>query len=185
MRVKRILCGLFVASIIVTLFAASALATEPSGDWTVDWETSYMNLKNEDHHANFTPVQVYYNYGSWFHDAWVSTEVSVPANGDGYALKLFEKIDEDEKYTCTVDITEVTDSLYLKISTEGLKRTFSYSHDGKTFTEVYAAENLYYLCSQAISKGKRFTGAMIGLYAYSGTESTIYPSFDSFEYSAK
>ncbi len=96
-----------------------------------------------------------------------------------------KKIDEDEKYTCTVDITEVTDSLYLKISTEGLKRTFSYSHDGKTFTEVYAAENLYYLCSQAISKGKRFTGAMIGLYAYSGTESTIYPSFDSFEYSAK
>lgn len=86
MRVKRILCGLFVASIIVTLFAASALATEPSGDWTVDWETSYMNLKNEDHHANFTPVQVYYNYGSWFHDAWVSTEVSVPANGDGYAF---------------------------------------------------------------------------------------------------
>ena len=32
MRVKRMLCGLFVASIIVTLFAASALATEPSGD---------------------------------------------------------------------------------------------------------------------------------------------------------
>lgn len=44
-----------------------------------------MNLKDQDHHANYTPVQVYYNYGSLFHDAWVSTEVSVPANGDGYA----------------------------------------------------------------------------------------------------
>lgn len=62
---KEYFGGLFVASIIVTLFAASALATEPSGDWTADWETSYMNLENEDHHANFTPVQVYYNYGSW------------------------------------------------------------------------------------------------------------------------
>ena len=68
MLVKKLFCGLFVALTIVTLFAASALATEPSGDWSVDWETSYMNLKNQDHHANFTPVQVYYNYGSWFHD---------------------------------------------------------------------------------------------------------------------
>ena len=126
------------------------------------------------------------NYGmTGYYDENTYFTYGIYKNGDGYALKLFEKIDEDEKYTCTVDITEVTDSLYLKISTEGLKRTFSYSHDGKTFTEVYAAENLYYLCSQAISKGKRFTGAMIGLYAYSGTESTIYPSFDSFEYSAK
>lgn len=86
MLVKKLFCGLFVALTIVTLFVASALATEPSGDWSVDWETSYMNLKNQDHHANFTPVQVYYNYGSWFHDAWVSTEVSVPANGYGYAF---------------------------------------------------------------------------------------------------
>lgn len=85
MRIKKFLCGLFVASVVISLFVSSALALDPSGDWTVDWETSYMNLKDQDHHANYTPVQVYYNYGSWFHDAWVSTEVSVPANGDGYA----------------------------------------------------------------------------------------------------
>lgn len=85
MRVKKFLCGLFVASVVISLFVSSALALDPSGDWTVDWETSYMNLKDQDHHANYTPVQVYYNYGSLFHDAWVSTEVSVPANGDGYA----------------------------------------------------------------------------------------------------
>ncbi len=85
MRIKKFLCGLFVASVVISLFVSSALALDPSGDWTVDWETSYMNLKDQDHHANYTPVQVYYNYGSLFHDAWVSTEVSVPANGDGYA----------------------------------------------------------------------------------------------------
>lgn len=85
MRVKKFLCGLFVASVVISLFVSSALALDPSRDWTVDWETSYMNLKDQDHHANYTPVQVYYNYGSLFHDAWVSTEVSVPANGDGYA----------------------------------------------------------------------------------------------------
>lgn len=85
MRVKKFLCGLFVASVVISLFVSSVLALDPSGDWTVDWETSYTNLKDQDHHANYTPVQVYYNYGSLFHDAWVSTEVSVPANGDGYA----------------------------------------------------------------------------------------------------
>ena len=85
MRIKKFLFGLFVASVVISLFVSSALALDPSGDWTVDWETSYMNLKDQDHHANYTPVQVYYNYGSLFHDAWVSTEVSVPANGDGYA----------------------------------------------------------------------------------------------------
>lgn len=85
MRIKKFLFGLFLASVVISLFVSSALALDPSGDWTVDWETSYMNLKDQDHHANYTPVQVYYNYGSLFHDAWVSTEVSVPANGDGYA----------------------------------------------------------------------------------------------------
>ena len=85
MRIKKFLCGLFVASVVISLFVSSALALDPSGDWTVDWETSYMNLKDQDHHANYTPVQEYYNYGRLFHDAWLSTEVSVPANGDGYA----------------------------------------------------------------------------------------------------
>ncbi len=85
MRIRKIICVLFVALTILTLFAAAAMATEPVGDWTVGWEESYKNLKNQDQHANYTAVQVYYNYGSAFHDAWVSTEVSVPANGYGYA----------------------------------------------------------------------------------------------------
>ncbi len=75
------------------------------------------------------------NYGmTGYYDENTYFTYGIYKNGDGYALKLcLKKIDEDEKYTCTVDITEVTDSLYLKISTEeGLKRTFSYSHDGKT-----------------------------------------------------
>lgn len=84
MRVKRILCGLVVASIIVTLFAASALATEPSGYWPGSWSVESRNLKNEDHYGSYNPMYTYYNYGSWFHDAWCSTELSVPTNGVGY-----------------------------------------------------------------------------------------------------
>lgn len=126
------------------------------------------------------------NYGmTGYYDENTYFTYGIYDNGDGYALKLFEKIDEDENYTYSVDIPKVYESLFLKISTEGLKRTFYYSTDGKDYTELGTVENLYYLCSQAIEKGKRFTGAMIGMYAYSGEKSTIHASFESFEYIPK
>lgn len=126
------------------------------------------------------------NYGiTGYYDENTYFTYGIYKNGDSYALKLFEKIDEDEKYTYSVDIPGISDSVYLKITTEGLKRTFFYSFDGKIYTEIGTVENLYYLCSQAIQKGKRFTGAMIGMYAYSGDDTPIYASFDSFEYISK
>ncbi len=125
------------------------------------------------------------NYGlTGYYDENTYFTYGIYKNGNGYALKLFEKIDEDEKYTYTADIPEVQSSLYLRIVTEGLKRTFLYSIDGKSFTEVGTVQNLYYLCSQAITKGKRFTGAMIGMYAYSGDNTPFYAAFDSFNYEA-
>ena len=122
------------------------------------------------------------NYGmTGYYDENTYFTYGIYKNGDGYAIKLFEKIDEDEKFSCVADITETIGSIYLKISTKGLKRTFYYSLDGNNYNEIYTAENVYYLCSQAITKGKRFTGAMIGMYAYSGKESDIYAPFESFE----
>lgn len=85
MRVKKFLCGLFVASVVISLFVSSALAAEPSGYWPGSWTVESRNLKDQDHYDSYNPMYAYYNYGSLFHDAWVSTEVSVPANGDGYA----------------------------------------------------------------------------------------------------
>lgn len=102
-------------------------------------------------------------------------------NGEGYDLKLFEKIDEDEKFTFSAYI-ENTKSLWLKVETDKLSRTFSYSTDGENYVTLGTVENLYYLCSQAINKGKRFTGAMIGMYAYSGKDNEFYAPFESFEY---
>lgn len=126
------------------------------------------------------------NYGvTGYYDENTYFTYGVYKNGEGYALKLFEKIDEDEKYTYSVDLPATNGSVYLKILTEGLKRTFLYSIDGDNYTEIGTVENLYYLCSQAIQKGKRFTGAMIGMYAYSGNGTPIYAPFDSFEYISK
>ncbi len=122
------------------------------------------------------------NYGiTGYYDEYTYFTYGIYRNGNGYSLKLFEKIDEVERYTYTVSIPEVSDCLYLKIATDGLKRVFYYSIDGVNYKEIYTAKNIYYLCAQAIKKGKRFTGAMVGMYAYSGKESTIYAPFDSFE----
>lgn len=123
------------------------------------------------------------SYGiTGFYDENTYFTYGIYKNGDEYSLKLFEKIDEDEKYTFSADIPRSSSSLYIRVITRGLSRTFLYSVDGKSYSEIGTVDNLYYLCSQAIVKGKRFTGAMIGMYAYSGNGDTIYAPFDSFEY---
>ena len=65
------------------------------------------------------------------------------------------------------------DRLELCVNTDYLKRTFSFRNLTKKeqqYTESKTLENVYYLCDEGICKGKRFTGAMVGVYAYSGKE---------------
>ena len=57
---------------------------------------------------------------------------------------------------------------------------FYYSIDGVNYRKVYTADNIYYLCAQAIKKGKRFTGAMVGMYAYGGDGEPMCAAFDEF-----
>ena len=74
-------------------------------------------------------------------------------------------------------------------------RTFSYSYNDKDYNKVVSLDNVYYLCDEGIRKGKRFTGAMIGMYAYAGSfgqeytddagnhgSDVIYGEFDFFNY---
>ena len=57
--------------------------------------------------------------------------------------------------------------VHLKVETHYLERKFSYMIDEK---ETVAAQipDVYYLCDEGIRMGKRFTGAMVGMYAYAG-----------------
>lgn len=62
---------------------------------------------------------------------------------------------------------ELTDALVIefKIDTKGLLRSFSYRLDeSKNYIPVTELTNVYYLCDEGIKMGKRFTGAMIGIY---------------------
>lgn len=102
-------------------------------------------------------------------------------------LRVVEHIDEETGCSLKKDITKEldasTDSVFLMIETEFLKREFLYSLDGVNYHSIGILDNVYYLCDEGIKKGKRFTGAMTGLYAYSGSEETLTAYFDFFEYS--
>lgn len=57
-------------------------------------------------------------------------------------------------------------SVRLKMETHYLERKLSFSFgedEEKLFTVL---ENVYYLCDEGLSRGKRFTGALVGMYAY-------------------
>ena len=62
-----------------------------------------------------------------------------------------------------------------------MHRRFYYGkveEEGKTLAEL---ANVYYLCDEGISMGKRFTGAMVGMYGYGGKE-PLFIEFREFRY---
>lgn len=75
--------------------------------------------------------------------------------------------------------------IILKVETRGLWRSFSYSINGGDFIKLTTLDNIYYLCDEGIKRGKRFTGAMIGMYAFAGeTDKELYVRFNKFEYNS-
>ena len=85
-----------------------------------------------------------------------------------------------EKYLFLSDDELAGSKIKLKVETDYLKRKFSYEADGK---EIVIADipDVYYLCDEGIHMGKRFTGAMVGMYAYGGEEELM-AEFEDFVY---
>ncbi|MDE7021192.1 MAG: family 43 glycosylhydrolase [Lachnospiraceae bacterium] len=75
----------------------------------------------------------------------------------------------------------VGEQFVLGVETEYLHRRFycgKVEEEKKTLTEL---PNVYYLCDEGISMGKRFTGAMTGIYGYAGGE-PLFIRFRKFDY---
>ncbi len=113
-------------------------------------------------------------------------------NNDKYTIAVFEKIDDDEHISYSADITEQVKKLLsrndtyilLQTDTDYLKRTFRYglgSSPSMTPQCLGTLDNVYYLCDEGIKKGKRFTGAMVGVYAY-GAKTSSDIKFRDFSY---
>ncbi len=119
-----------------------------------------------------------------------------PETTDAACIDLGINVDNPEK--CAGTIT-------FRIDTDYLKRNFSYklSSDAQSdiqpagssdisacagtdgnpelFTPVCTLDNVYYLCDEGLKKGKRFTGAMHGMYAYTReAEKPVYAKFTDY-----
>lgn len=110
----------------------------------------------------------------------VGTESAGMSGNLVYTLKLVEYIDKTIE-SAALPVPQGAEYIYLKVETQGLERTFSVSYDGVSYENAAILKNVYYLCDEGLKKGKRFTGAMVGMYAY-GAEREMYAAFDRFEY---
>lgn len=68
----------------------------------------------------------------------------------------------------------------LGVLTNGLERKFFAKTENSRY-ESEALNDVYYLCDEGVSMGKRFTGAMVGMYAYAG-EKQLITEFEDFRY---
>lgn len=110
-------------------------------------------------------------------------------------VKAVEYIGDEIKESEAVELDFSQENVYLKIETNYLVRSCYVSYDGENYTKVATLDHVYYLCDEGLKKGKRFTGAMIGMYAYAGDfgskyvdeygrhgDDTLYVEFDYFNY---
>lgn len=67
------------------------------------------------------------------------------------------------------------------VKTGGLERTFYTKADSGELEEIATLKNVYYLCDEGLKRGKRFTGAMLGVFAYAGLQDFI-ADFSGFTY---
>lgn len=75
---------------------------------------------------------------------------------------------------------KATGSLTLGVRTDGLERQF-HAQMGDFCWESELFEDIYYLCDEGVPIGKRFTGAMVGMYAFRG-EGELFAEFEDFTY---
>lgn len=67
------------------------------------------------------------------------------------------------------------------VKTRGLERIFYAGMDGGAEEEIAFLNNVYYLCDEGLKRGKRFTGAMLGVFAYAGSRDFT-ANFSGFTY---
>ena len=115
-----------------------------------------------------------------YYDENTYLKYSVFVIDNGYKLQVAEHIDTEDRVPLSIEVSG--ESLYLKIETKGLQRTFYYSYSGEEWLELGCVDNVYYLCDEGLNKGKRFTGAMVGMYVYSDGAEGVYGEIYGFEY---
>ena len=96
--------------------------------------------------------------------------------------------DEDRERQAEISFAPEIRYLRLVMETDFLKRKFYYSalknlDDEMNNNTLFAELNdVYYLCDEGLKRGKRFTGALLGMYCYAGNDEDISCRFYEVEY---
>lgn len=108
-----------------------------------------------------------------FYDENTFLKFGVFHNGksERMVLQVVEHIGDEDIKSVVWPIEVEKEFIYFKIVTDYLKREFLVSYDGKEYRNFLTLHNVYYLCDEGLKKGKRFTGAMVGMYAFTGQNS--------------
>lgn len=84
--------------------------------------------------------------------------------------------DEDREIISGEAIDEAAVSIRLTMNTVDFRRTLGYSINGENYVFITLSK-VDYLCDEGLSKGKRFTGALVGMYAYGGKDRPLTVKF--------
>lgn len=112
-------------------------------------------------------------------NTWVCFFIS--RQKEDYFLQVKEHIGREDICHTKEKLTDPVGEQYtLGVETRYLHRQFYYrkTKERKIVTEL---SNVYYLCDEGISMGKRFTGAMVGMYGYAG-DAPLFVEFGTFHY---
>lgn len=101
-------------------------------------------------------------------NTWVS--FAVKREKDVTVLQVHEHIGDKDVLHGQQRIVGKIETISFRVVTEGLKRTFSYCLNDGEWHEAAVLDRVYYLCDEGLKLGKRFTGAMLGIFAYAGEE---------------
>lgn len=113
-------------------------------------------------------------------NTWVCFFVSRDA--ETYFLQVKEHIGkEDIEHSIEKLVDPVGKRIILGVNTEYLNRNFYFSMAEEDVKTVKELSDVYYLCDEGIKMGKRFTGAMVGMYGYS-KEEPLFIEFEDFRY---
>lgn len=141
-----------------------------------------------------TGLICYYDENTWV--SW-----GICKTQEGYHLSVTEHIGQENKIHQCRNGTVLPKTLKLSVETRYLQRKFTYEllpHSIYSTTEVddtmsmeddnqadksnsIFLEDVNYLCDEGFSYGKRFTGAMVGIYAFAG-EQELKVKFLEFQY---
>lgn len=121
-----------------------------------------------------------------YYDENTYLEFGITSKGGRLYLYSNEHVGEEDRYELGKEaVSPDAKSIRLKMATDYLERKLSYCIDGKDGEDdektFMTLSNVYYLCDEGLRKGKRFTGALVGMYAFAGKDELVV-SFSEVKY---